>query len=57
MQLYASPEWTARANEAKDLLDLIKSSGLVGNRTVSMPNAYNVWDYVRSARHLSFTTH
>lgn len=47
LQLYASPEWTARADQDKDLLDLIKSSGLVGNRTVTMANAYNVWDYVR----------
>ncbi|BGO94400.1 hypothetical protein NBRC10512_002098 [Rhodotorula toruloides] len=45
-ELYASPEWTARADQDKDLLDLIKSSGLVGNRTVTMANAYNVWDYM-----------
>lgn len=46
-ELYASPAYTERAAQDKDLLDLISSSGLVGERTVSMANFYNVWDYVR----------
>lgn len=46
-ELYASPAYTKRAAQDKDLLDLISSSGLVGERTVSMANFYNVWDYVR----------
>lgn len=32
------------------MLTTIHDSGLVGNRTVSLKNVYNVWDYVRSLR-------
>lgn len=48
-ELYASPAYTERAEQDQDLLDLISSSGLVGERSVSMSNFYNVWDYVRRA--------
>ncbi|GAA5995985.1 uncharacterized protein JCM10292_004871 [Rhodotorula paludigena] len=44
--LYASPAYTARAEQDADLLELIRTSGLVGNRTVSIANFYNVWDYM-----------
>ena len=48
--VYASPQFTARAEQAQDVLTTIHDSGLVGNRTVSLKNVYNVWDYVRSLR-------
>lgn len=35
-QLYTSAPYAERAEQDKDLLDLISSSGLVGERTVSM---------------------
>ncbi len=47
-EVYASPQFTARAEQAQDVLTTIHDSGLVGNRTVSLKNVYNVWDYVRS---------
>ncbi|KPV73943.1 uncharacterized protein RHOBADRAFT_66686 [Rhodotorula graminis WP1] len=55
-ELYASPAYTERAEQDQDLLDLISSSGLVGERTVSMANFYNVWDYmnVNSIHNASF---
>ncbi|GAA6054427.1 hypothetical protein JCM3770_007211 [Rhodotorula araucariae] len=45
-QLYASPAYTARAEQEQGLFDLISSSGLVGNRTIGISNFYNVWDYM-----------
>lgn len=49
-EVYASPQFTARTEEAEDVLTTIHDSGLVGNRTVSLKNVYNVWDYVRLLR-------
>lgn len=44
--VYASPQFTAKAAEAQGILDTIKNSGIVGDRSVTLKNIYNVWDYV-----------
>ncbi|GAA5984943.1 hypothetical protein JCM10908_002462 [Rhodotorula pacifica] len=44
--VYASEQFIARAEEAKGVLATIQDSGLVGNRTVSLKNIYNVWDFM-----------
>ncbi|GAA6038328.1 hypothetical protein JCM8097_003946 [Rhodosporidiobolus ruineniae] len=44
--VYNSTDFLARAAVEKPFLDSLKSSGLVGNRTVSLANAYNVFDYI-----------
>ncbi|POY76411.1 hypothetical protein BMF94_0609 [Rhodotorula taiwanensis] len=43
---YASPQFTAKAAEAQGILDTIKNSGIVGDRSVTLKNIYNVWDYM-----------
>ncbi|GAA5901020.1 hypothetical protein JCM6882_006003 [Rhodosporidiobolus microsporus] len=45
-EVYNSTEFVARAQQEEPFLSMLRSSGLVGNRTVSLANVYNVFDFI-----------
>ncbi|GAA5864430.1 hypothetical protein JCM8547_005817 [Rhodosporidiobolus lusitaniae] len=45
-EVYASEQFVERGKVEDGFLQQIKESGIVGNRTVSMANFYNVFDYM-----------
>ncbi|GAA5821735.1 hypothetical protein JCM11251_000998 [Rhodosporidiobolus azoricus] len=45
-EVYNSTEFVARAEQEEPFLEMLRTSGLVGDRTVSLANIYNVFDYI-----------
>ncbi|GAA5959601.1 hypothetical protein JCM21900_002951 [Sporobolomyces salmonicolor] len=45
-EFYNSAGFLAKQNEEAGFLNMLKTSGIVGNRSVTLPNMYNVFDYM-----------
>ncbi|GAA6025568.1 hypothetical protein JCM10207_002706, partial [Rhodosporidiobolus poonsookiae] len=45
-KVYKTNEWLAKAQAEEPFFATLRSSGIVGNRTVSLDNIYNVFDFV-----------